>query len=192
MAQRSNINRVGLLRMNDDSARIVRFRKTHVGPGSAAVSRLINPITPIRNARIRIAVVRFSRPRPNDIRVRRRHRHRTKRHRIFVVKNRLERMPVISGLPQAARRRCCIKRIRLVPRDRKINRPASLPRWPDRPIVKRPHQFIQTRLCNNVEPDTRPKHGGHYRNRGDSISEHIHHFRFLLTRVSQADGELQH
>ena len=90
MPERGGINYVRIVRVNNDSTGVVRFRETHMIPRFTAVYRFIHAVTPIRQSGIGITVIRFTGACPDNIRIGRGDRNKTKRNDIFIVENRLK------------------------------------------------------------------------------------------------------
>ena len=64
-AERGDVDDVGILRVDDDPADVLRLAQPHVLPGLAAVGRLVDAVAPRRA----LAVVRFAGADPHDVRI---------------------------------------------------------------------------------------------------------------------------
>ena len=100
-AHRRHVDDVGVLRVDDDAADVLRVAQAHVLPGLAAVDRLVDAVTP-RGA---LAIVRFAGAHPHDVGIGRVDGDVADRHRGLGVEHVLPRVATIDRLQQTAGRR---------------------------------------------------------------------------------------
>src|SRR5690606_22390525 len=99
-AERRDPGDVRVLRVDGDPADVLGRGQAGVRPGLAGVGRTIDAVAPVRAA----LVVRLTRAEPQHVAVRGRDREVAEGDRRLVLERRLERRPVVLGLPEAAGR----------------------------------------------------------------------------------------
>ena len=111
MAERRNINPIGIGRVNDYTPDLTRPFQTYMAPGLARIRGLKHANT----VRMLTADVGLARANVDNVRIRRSHGDRTDRaNRYALIGDRKPCPARILGLPHAAPNRAEIKRIRLV------------------------------------------------------------------------------
>jgi hypothetical protein len=106
MAQRSNVDDIGVAGVDDDATDLPRVMQANVLPSLTTVTRLVNAITRAKTG----ANVRFSGSRVQDVWIRRSNFQRSDRGDRLPVEHRLPGQTGINGLPDAAIDRAEIKR----------------------------------------------------------------------------------
>ena len=128
-------------RIDDDAADVAGGAEADVGVGLAAVGRLVDAVAP----RCALTVVRFTGPDPDEIRVVLRHGDVADRHEALILHLRLERRPVVRGLPHAAVAGADVedRRVRFV--NGEVGDPARHAGRPDRAEVERVERPVAMR-----------------------------------------------
>ena len=116
VAGRRDIDDVGVCRVNDDAADVLRVGEPHEGPRRAAVGRFVDAVAPRRA----LAVVRLAGADPDDVRVGARDGDVADRRRAEVVEDRRPRRSAVHRLPHAAGGRADVDRVGMAFVDRDV------------------------------------------------------------------------
>ena len=117
VSERGYVDDIGILRVDDDAADVVRLAKPHVLPCPAAVGRLVDAIAP-RGA---LSVVGFARANPDDVVICRVDGHVADGHRGLAVKDVHPGVASVHGLQEAARSRRGVEDRRILLVNRQVN-----------------------------------------------------------------------
>ena len=92
--ERSDVNDIGVFRMNQDSTNLVRLLESHVFPSGAAIGRFINPIA----IGDRVARICFTCSDPNNVGIVGVHCNGTNRNRFLFIKLMRDSRSMVDGL----------------------------------------------------------------------------------------------